>query len=87
MTKLIFAQSGRVSPNKNQENQFIDFRLLTKKKGKPRFSLLFHQSESQVTGSLAIKSAVNAAQEMAPSGAIPADYTGAGRADTCTGLI
>ncbi len=31
---------------KNQENQIIDFRLLTKKKEKPRFSLLFHQSEN-----------------------------------------
>jgi hypothetical protein len=35
-----------MSPNKNQENQFIDFRLLTKKKEKPRFFLLFHQSDA-----------------------------------------
>jgi hypothetical protein len=38
-----------MSPNKNQENQFIDFRLLTKKKEKPRFFLLFHQSERPVS--------------------------------------
>ncbi|KEA51347.1 hypothetical protein DT73_18475 [Mangrovibacter sp. MFB070] len=45
MTNLISAQNEWMSPNKNQENQFIDFRLLTKKKEKPRFFLLFHQSQ------------------------------------------
>ncbi|WP_330982557.1 MULTISPECIES: hypothetical protein [Enterobacterales] len=30
---------------KNKENQFIDFRLLTTKKEKPRFFLLCQQSE------------------------------------------
>ncbi|KEA51601.1 hypothetical protein DT73_16990 [Mangrovibacter sp. MFB070] len=45
------AQNERMSPNKKQENQFIDFRLLTKKKEKPRFFLLFHQSEALPCGS------------------------------------
>ncbi|OAT75164.1 hypothetical protein A9B99_16755 [Mangrovibacter phragmitis] len=45
MTNLMSVQNQRVSPNKNKENQFIGFRLLTKKKEKPRFFLLFHQSE------------------------------------------
>ncbi|MEN3755043.1 hypothetical protein ABC733_27545 [Mangrovibacter sp. SLW1] len=41
MTDLMPAQNERLSPYKNQENQFIDFQPLTKKKEKPRFFLLF----------------------------------------------
>jgi hypothetical protein len=47
MTNLMYAQNERMSPNRKQENQVIDFRLLTKKKEKPRFFLLFHQSETR----------------------------------------
>jgi hypothetical protein len=35
------AQNERMSPNKNQGNQFIDLRLLTKKKENHAFSFFF----------------------------------------------
>ncbi|WP_276868143.1 hypothetical protein, partial [Enterobacter oligotrophicus] len=43
MTNAVLSQTGWMSPNKNKENQFIDFRLLTTKKEKPRFFLLCQQ--------------------------------------------
>jgi len=43
MTNLIPATIWHKASTENEENQFIDFRLIIKKKEKPRFFLLFQQ--------------------------------------------
>ncbi|WP_330984551.1 MULTISPECIES: hypothetical protein [Enterobacterales] len=45
MINFMPAETGRYHPINNKENQFIDFRLLTTKKEKPRFFLLCQQLE------------------------------------------